>query len=167
MTDLPPRGLLSVCDSTRRDHAETRAKLAAEQLQKFKSASAGDVSTLKQRVAEAEARLAKHGPEAWTALKAQLSDANEKLKRARADVKRLQDGPGGSRGEDLDVRLFSSRNVFSTLPLPPHFCFLFFVVFFLTFSVCFNLSLAKHRTGYYPTLRSPVGRHLAAIELPT
>lgn len=127
-----------MCDSTRRDHAETRAKLAAEQLQKFKSASAGDVSTLKQRVAEAEARLAKHGPEAWTALKAQLSDANEKLKRARADVKRLQDGPGGSRGEDLDVRLFSSRNVFSTLPLPPHF-FLFFVFFFDVFGVLRSL----------------------------
>lgn len=107
---LLPREVFSMfqsCDSTRRDHAETRAKLAAEQLQKFKSASAGDVSTLKQRVAEAETRLAKHGPEAWTALKAQLSDANEKLKRARADVKRLQDGPGGGRGEDLDIRLFS------------------------------------------------------------
>ena len=70
-------------------------------MQKFKAASAGDVSTLKQRVADAETRLAKHGPEAWTALKAQLSDANEKLKRARADVKRLQGGPGGSRGKGL------------------------------------------------------------------
>jgi hypothetical protein len=93
-----------ICAPPHRDHAETRAKLAAEQLQKFKFASAGDVSTLKERVADAETRLAKHGPEAWTALKTQLSEANERLKRARADVKRMQGGPGGSRGKELTVR---------------------------------------------------------------
>ena len=91
-------------NAQQRDHAETRAKLASEALQKFKSASASDIATLKQRVATAENRLAEHGPEAWDALKSQLAEANKNLKRARADVKRLQSNPGVSRAANEEMK---------------------------------------------------------------
>jgi len=39
-----------------------------------------------------------HGPDAWAAVKAQLAEAQDKLRRARADVKRVQGGPGEGRG---------------------------------------------------------------------
>jgi hypothetical protein len=87
-----------------KEHAEGRAKLAGEQLAKFRTASDGDKAALREKVSEAETRVALHGPEAWETARKELAEANDKLKRARADVKRLQAlVPGGKNGEELKL----------------------------------------------------------------
>ncbi len=87
-----------------RAHAETRAKNAAEHLKKFKAASMADQAAMRGKVTDLTAQLAERGPDKWKAMEAQLADTAERLKRARAEIKRLQAVTAGTKGSNEALR---------------------------------------------------------------
>ena len=87
-----------------RAHAETRAKNAAEHLKKFKAASMADQAAMRGKVTDLTAQLAERGPDKWKAMEAQLADTAERLKRARAEIKRLQAVTADTKGSNEALR---------------------------------------------------------------
>ena len=87
-----------------RAHAETRAKNAAEHLKKFKASSMADQAAMRGKVTDLTAQLAERGPDKWKAMEAQLADTAERLKRARAEIKRLQAVTAGTKGSNEALR---------------------------------------------------------------
>lgn len=87
-----------------RAHAETRAKNAAEHLKKFKAASMADQAAMRGKVTDLTAQLAERGPDKWKAMEAQLADTTERLKRARAEIKRLQAVTADTKGSNEALR---------------------------------------------------------------
>ena len=87
-----------------RAHAEIRAKNATDHLKKFKASSAADHGAMKGKVTDLTAQLAERGPDKWRAMEASLADTTDRLKRARAEIKRLQAVTADTKGSNEALR---------------------------------------------------------------
>ena len=70
----------------------------------FKAASMADQAAMRGKVTDLTAQLAERGPDKWKAMEAQLADTAERLKRARAEIKRLQAVTADTKGSNEALR---------------------------------------------------------------